>query len=206
LKDQLTERVRKMNAYGDPILLEAGYTAKVIAQNARDAMTTEAYSAAVMQICGLMQTPPHKIYALSEVKYSNQESLNDQYANDCLIPIAGNVEERFKVDLLEEGEWADLYPEFDRMPLMAGDTKTMMDVVNKAIQTGLITINEGRERLPLALNPIPGGDVRLVPVNVAMVDANGNILQQAADGQPNNTGERDEDAEERGLRLVADNG
>jgi hypothetical protein len=52
-----------------------------------------------------------------------------------------------------------------------------------------MTINEGRELLPFGLNPLKAGDVRMVPVNMALVDEDGNVVQQAASGQPNNDGE-----------------
>lgn len=189
LKQQLSERVRKMNAYGDPILLEAGYKAKVVAQSAKDAVTAEAYDRQVLRVCGLMRMPPHKIFALQNVKYDNQSAMDAQYANTILLPIARNIGEKLRNSLLTEDEWPTLSPEFDQMALLAGDPGTLMDLLDKGIKDGIVTINEARERLPLGLNPIPGGDVRMVPVNYAMVDRDGNVVQ-AATGQPNNTGEQ----------------
>lgn len=204
LKEQLTDRVRRMNNTGDPILLEAGYKAKVIAQNARDAMTTDAFNAMVMRICGLMQCPPHKIFAYESVKYENMASADNQYANDCLLPLATNIEDKFRNALLdEETEWDTLAFEFDRLPLLAGDPKTLSDILDKAVKNGAIEINEYRERLPLDLNPIDGGDVRYVPVNMAIVDRSGKIIVQAATGQ--NQGQEDPadpGAPKSGLRLV----
>jgi HK97 family phage portal protein len=213
LKQQLAERVRRMRVTNDPILLEAGLKAKQIAVNARDSMTAETFNAQVMRVCGLMQTPPHKIMAYESVKYDNQAAANSAYANDCLIPIADNFEETFRNSLLEEDEWDAYWPEFDRMSLMAGDVKTLMDVIDKAVKSGIVEVNEARERLPLALDPIEGGDVRYVPVNVAVIDRQGNVIQ-AATGQnpgagqgegeetPEESGE-DTEVQERQLRLVA---
>jgi HK97 family phage portal protein len=76
LKQQLAERVRRMRVTNDPILLEAGLKAKQIAVNARDSMTAETFNAQVMRVCGLMQTPPHKIMAYESVKYDNQAAAN----------------------------------------------------------------------------------------------------------------------------------
>lgn len=204
LKKQLTERWRK----GEPILLEAGYKAKVVSQSARDAMTTEAFNSVVSRICTLMHTPPHKIFALESVKYDNAAAADNLYANDCLIPIAKNIEEKFRQALFTEDEWDILWPEFDRMPMIAGDPKTMIEVIDRATKLGLMTVNEGRERLPLSLNPIKGGDVRMVPVAYAMVDSDGNVAQQAATGQIGNDGVTEFPAEPdpaKSLRLVADN-
>ncbi|WP_052764131.1 phage portal protein [Microvirga massiliensis] len=215
LKEQLTERTRKARTHGDPILLEAGLKAKAIAVNARDALTTESYNQMVMRICGLMEVPPHKVHHYGDgSKYDNQAAANNAYANDSLIPIADNIEEKFRNELLPEDEWDDHWPEFDRMSLLAGDPKTLMDVIDKAVKDGLIEVNEARERLPLGLSPLEqGGDVRLVPVNFAIVDRQGNVIQQAATGQNQGTGQggqnEDEDeqraARERSLRLAVNN-
>ena len=184
LKGQLAERVRKMGDFGDPLLLEAGLKAKAVAINSRDAMTTEAYYQQVERVCGLMETPPHKIFHYQNVKYDNQSAANAQYANDCLIPIAKNIETKLRLHLLRGRERVTLYPEFERMALLAGDPSTLMDVIDKAMKSGLLEVNEARDRLPLALSPIEGGDVRYVPVNTATVDRKGNIVMQNATGQP----------------------
>jgi HK97 family phage portal protein len=189
LKAQLSEATRKMRAYGEPILLEAGYKAKIIAQNARESMSIESSNATIMRICALMEVPPHKIFAYESVKYENMSAANEQYANDHLIPIAKNIEEKFRLSLMGDEEIDLLYPWFDRLPFMAGDTKTLMESIDKALGKGLMTINEGRELLPFGLNPLKAGDVRMVPVNMALVDEDGNVVQQAASGQPNNDGE-----------------
>jgi HK97 family phage portal protein len=205
LKQQLTERVKRMADSGDPILLEAGYKAKIIAQNARDAMTAEAYNATVMRMCGLMQVPPHKIFHYDSVKYDNQSAAQNQYANDCLIPIADNIEEKLRFALLRDDEVDDLAPEFDRMPMLAGDPKTLGDLLDQALKNGAIEINEYRERIPLDLNPIEGGDVRYVPVNMAIVGRDGKVIQQAATGQ--NQGQdpaAPKPAPKDALRLVVD--
>jgi HK97 family phage portal protein len=205
LKQQLTEAVRKMNAYGEPILLEAGYKAKIIAQNARDAMTTDAFQKTVVSLCGLLEVPPHKVFAYETVKYDNMAAADNQYANDCLVPMAKNMEEKLRLELLQDDEVDYLFPEFDRMPLLAGDAKTLMEVVDKGMSKGLMTFNEGRERLPLGLNPVKGGDKRMVPVNMALVDEQGEIVAIAANGQPNNDGQTPAPVDaEQATRALAD--
>jgi HK97 family phage portal protein len=207
LKDQLTKRLRNTRQTGDPLLLHAGIKAKNIAINSRDAMTAEAYNATVLRVCGLMQTPPHKIYHYESIKYDNQAAADAQYANDCLIPICVTIEEKLRNGLLPESEWDDTWPEFDRMALMAGDPATLMKVLDAALKVGLIEVNEARVRLPLGLNPLPNGDVRYVPVNMAIIDRQGNVVVQAATGQNAGTGENGgTQPSERGLRLAVDNG
>jgi HK97 family phage portal protein len=206
LKQQLAEAARKMRATGEPILLEAGLKAKPVAVNSKDSEMTAAYNQQVLAICRLMEVPPHKIYHYESIKYDNQAAADNQYANDCLVPIAKNIEEKFRNELLADNEQDDLWPEFDRQAMVAGDPKTLSEVLDKAIKNGAIEINEYRALLPLGLNPIDGGDVRYVPVNMAIVDRSGEIIQQAATGQPNNDGKTEVKPEPaRSLRLVSEN-
>jgi HK97 family phage portal protein len=189
LKNQLNDAVRKMANSGDPILLEAGYKAKIIAQNARDAMTIEAYNAMVSRVCGLMRLPAHKIGAMENVKYENLSAMNADYANSILVPIANLVRDRMRLSLLSRAELTEYSPEFDQLALMAGDPATLMDLLDKGLKDGVVSINEARVRLPLGLQPIKGGDVRLIPTNFAIVDEEGDLVMQAAEGQMGNTGQ-----------------
>lgn len=189
LKDQLTERWRRARAYGDPILLEAGLKAKPIAINSRDATTTETFNQQVSRICGLMMVPPHKIFHYESVKYDNQASADAQYANDCLVPIAVNIEEKLRNALLDEDtEWENFWPEFDREMMLAGDIKSLTERVKTASGLGVMRVDESRQRL--GLNPLggEGGKNRLVPVNTAQVDDSGEVVNQPAIAQPNNFG------------------
>jgi HK97 family phage portal protein len=203
LRQQLADATRKMRATGDPILLEAGLKAKPIAANSKDSEMAQAYNQQVLAICRLMQIPPHKIYHYESIKYDNQAAADAQYANDCLVPVAKDIEEALRNELLTEDEWDTMWPEFDRQQMLTGDPKTLSDVLDKAVKNGAIEINEYRALLPLGLNPIEGGDVRYVPVNMAIVDRDGKVIQQAATGQPNNDGKTEVPPDpERSLRLV----
>lgn len=211
LKDQLTQRVRKNRRNGEPLLLEAGLKAKSVAVNSKDSLTVETYNAMVLRICGLMRVSPHKIMHLESQKYDNQAHANDAYANTSLIPVAEEIEECFRLSVLEDSDWGRLYPEFDRMALMATDAASLTKILDTFVKNGVMELNEARDKLPLGLNPLPNGDVRYVPVNVAVIDRDGNVVQQAAEGQNQGAGQGDGDnpseendeTQERRLRLVA---
>ncbi|MCR5875160.1 phage portal protein [Phenylobacterium sp. J426] len=198
LKDQLAERTRKLRTRGDPILLEAGLKAKSVAMNSDQALTTGAFNQQVLRVCGLMEVPPSKIYALESIKYDNQAALNLQYAADCLIPITRNIAEKFRNELLPRKEWGTYWPEHDETELLQGDPASMAKLVDSGLKNGALEINEARVRY-YGVNPIPGGDVRMVPVNMALVDRDGRVIQ-AATGQAapdqNEPEEPDEEAPE----------
>ena len=211
LKRQLAEKTRKMNEEDEAVLLEGGLKAKPISVNPRDALTTEAYNQQVSRICGLMEVPPHKIFQYESVKYDNQSAANAQYANDSLIPIAKNIEDKFRLQLLDDGDVEDVFPEFDRMAILAGDPKTLMDILGAALDRGVVTKNEARERIPIGLSRVKGGDVFNVPVNMAQVDLNGNVTQPATGQLPAGpapaaaVGDPAKDEPAKHLRLAASN-
>jgi HK97 family phage portal protein len=197
LKQQLREATAKMNRQGDAILLEAGLTAKPIGANPKDALAPEAYKSMVQRICALMDMPPHKIYQLDPVKYNNQAQMDATYASSVLEPVAQNIEHHFRLDVLPEDEQDELFPEFDRMGLLAGDPESLMKVMKDAMLLGGMTHNEMRDRLPLALGPIEGGDTRMVPVNVRLVDENGEeVMKPETPAAPNPNAPNDQQAQD----------
>jgi hypothetical protein len=115
--------------------------------------------------------------------------MNADYANSILVPIANLVRDRMRLSLLSRAELTEYSPEFDQLALMAGDPATLMDLLDKGLKDGVVSINEARVRLPLGLQPIKGGDVRLIPTNFAIVDEEGDLVMQAAEGQMGNTGQ-----------------
>ncbi|WP_043353651.1 phage portal protein [Methylobacterium sp. B1] len=183
LQQQLTDKIRKASANGDPILLEAGLEAKVIALNARDGQTTESFNQQVMRICGLMNMPPHKIFALEAVAYNNMAAMNRQYYSDCLHPTAHGIQEKFRNALFPIDDWPVFSPQFDQVALMATDLEALTKLVDTAMKDGLMTFDEAREVLPFRLNPLAGGgDQRMVPVNMSLIAADGTVVQ-AGTGQ-----------------------
>lgn len=196
--NRLKTQLREAWDRGKPLLLEAGLSAKVLGSNARDNLTEDSFKRAVVQICMFMEVPPHIIYAYDTVKYDNQSHADVQYAAKSLIPVADNIEEQFRNSLFTEDELDELWPEFDRRRMTAADVKSTLERVKLGTGLGVMMRNEAREEL--GLNPVDGGDVFLQPVNTAQVDEDGNVISQAAEGQPPNEGGND-----AGPRLAVDN-
>lgn len=211
LKEQLTVRTRKAARTGDPILLEAGLKAKAIALNAKDSSTTESFTQQVMRVCGLMQTPPHKIFALEAVAYNNMSAMDRMYANDCLFPIAVNIEAKFRNATLDEAEWPTFAPQFDRAAMMANDPETLEKLLKTGMGSGLMSFDEGREIMPFRLNPLAkGGDQRTVPVNMSLIAADGTVVQAGVGQNATQPGagedeSPDNNADKAGPRLVINN-
>lgn len=208
LKDQLREAAHRATSSGEAILLEAGLTAKPVAINSVDAQSKDSFTQAVMRICGLMDVPPHRIYALEAVAYNNMSAMNRQYVNDCLMPLAVNIETKFRNHSLPEEQWPIYSLQFDRSALMSNDPDTLEKLVKAGMSSGLMTFDEGREVMPFRLNPLKkGGDQRTVPVNMSLIDANGEVVHAATGQNPTQPGagegeSPDNNAGKAGPRLV----
>lgn len=207
LKEQLREAARRASNSSEAILLEDGLTAKPLSLNSKDAATTESFTQQVMRICGLMDVPPHRIYALEAVAYNNMAAMNRQYVNDCLMPLATNLEAKLRNHSLPERDWPRYSLQFDRSALMSNDPETLEKLVKVGMTSGLMTFDEGREVMPFRLNPLKkGGDQRTVPVNMALIDANGVIVQAASGQNPTQPAPTEDESPDnnadKGLRLV----
>ncbi|WCS27798.1 phage portal protein [Methylobacterium sp. NMS14P] len=208
LKQQLTERTRRAVANGDPILLEAGLEAKSIAINAVQAESKDSFNQQIMRVCGLMNCPPHKIFALEAVAYNNMSAMNRQYYSDCLHPLAHGIQENFRLSLFTRKEWPIFGPQFDQVALMATDLEALSKLVDMGMKDGLMTFDEGREVLPFRLNPLPaGGDQRMVPVNMSLIGPDGQVIHAGTGQKPTNPGagegeSPDNNAGKAGPRLV----
>lgn len=212
MKEQLREAARRAANFGEAILLEEGITAKPLGINSKDAATTESFTQQVMRMCGLMDVPPHRIYALEAVAYNNMTAMNRQYVNDCLVPLANNIEIKFRNHSLPERDWPTYSLQFDRSALMSNDPDTLEKLIKVGMSTGIMEIDEAREVMPFRLNPLgKGGQVRTVPVNMAIFDREGNVVHAASGQNPTQPGagedeSPDNNAGKAGPRLVHDAG
>jgi HK97 family phage portal protein len=210
LKEQLREAARRASNMGEAILLEEGMTAKTIAINAQQAESTSSFTQQAMRVCGLMDVPPHRLSLLESVAYNNLSAMNRQYVNDSLMPLAKNIEVKFRNHSLPQREWPSLATQFDRSELMSNDPETVEKLLKTGVGLALISVDEGREILPFRLNPVKNGGDRFVPVNMAII-RDGEIVSQAAEGQnptnvPAGAEESDDNNADKGLRLVSSNG
>jgi HK97 family phage portal protein len=218
-KGQLKKLLQRRMNIDDPILLEDGITYKEMAMKATEAEMIKALDKHIEMVCKLWRMPPHKAMHLTAVKYENLTAMENMYVRDTLIPICRLIEDRMERTLLTREERLEYRLEFDRDELKIIDEKVENDRAQKAAQSGLITINEWRDGQ--GYNPASWGNVRIIPVNTALIDEKNEVVATGAVAQeePENNG--DDDAgdgegtepkenksanDDRRLRLVASAG
>lgn len=85
------------------------------------------------------------------------------YYNDAIMPIIRMIEEEVALKVPSVDEIGNRYLKFEVDSILRAAPETKINVLAKAIDKGLMTINEGRNKMELA--PIAGGDQTLVMAN-----------------------------------------
>lgn len=118
------------------------------------------------EIAAMWRIPPHMVGDTTRLSNNNAEQQNLSFVTDTLRPFLCRIEsEVVRKCIPRQGRNANRhYVEFDVSERLRGDFKSTMDGINVGRQSGVLTINDGREQL--GMNPVgPEGDVCIVPVN-----------------------------------------
>jgi len=170
LKNSLSEGFSGENSF-KAMILPPGMKATVLGLTNKDSQLIESAAASRLEICAAWRVPPHKIGDLSRGTFSNIEQQNIEFATDCMRPRIVRAERRLDRDIVGalqafESAPGDYYVTFNMNELYRGDMKSRYDAYQVALQTWMVR-NEARANE--GLNPIPGLDEPLVPVNMETV-------------------------------------
>ena len=124
------------------------------------------------------RVPPHKIQHLARSTNNNIEHQGIEYGQDTILPWVVRVEQELNRKLLSKSDARTMYFSLLMDVIYRADTTTRYNSYAQAITNGIMSPNEARAKENL--NPYPGGDAFLVPMNMATVQADGTI-------KPNNT-------------------
>lgn len=156
---------------GKMAVLEPGMKYHEVGFNNKDSQFIEASGMSVIECARMFRVPPHKVQDLSRASLNNIEQQNIEYATDCIQARCARWESSIKTQLLGEG--SGLMVEIDINALMRGDMAARGVYINTGIINGSLLRNEAREME--GRNPIEGLDKPLVPLNMATIDADGEI-------------------------------
>ena len=145
-------------------VLEEGMDISTLSMNAVDAQFVEQRRFSTIEIARIFRVPPTKLMVMDRATYSNVEQENLAYITDSLMPIFERWESSMTRWLISDRERGKLVFEFDIERLMRGDSKARFDSYAAARQWGIYTSNEARRKE--GLNPVPGGDMLLQPLNM----------------------------------------
>jgi len=155
-------------------ILEEGMSYQAVGITNKDSQLLEARQFSRGDIASLFRVPPHKIGDLSRATFSNIEQQNIEFATDCIRPRCVRLERKINCDLMEPlnfGSEDEYFAEFTMDALMRGDLKSRYEAYSTGIQAGFMLRSEARTNENM--NPVPGLDKPLMPLNLSVVNEDG---------------------------------
>ena len=147
------------------IILEEGMKYAPLSIDPARSQLTGTLQYIVEEVARLFRCPPHKIMHLARSTFSNIESQNIEYVQDCLMSWAVRWEQEIKRKLLTGRGDKGLYAKLNLTSLLRGDSAARSTFYREQFNIGALSINEIRELEDR--NPIgPEGDVHYVPLNM----------------------------------------
>lgn len=219
LRSQFRILMDRFRAGTEPVVLEGGLTFNAISSKPQEIELVKQFTSQVEEMCRLLRVPPHKVFQMDGAKYENLETQEKMYVGDTLVPICERFEERYARVLLSRKDRLKYFFQHDREEMTLRDTQRETERVIRAVERGVIEIDEARAKL--GWNPLPDGQgqVRLIPANMSVVDRSGKVVLQGSnapdkgDGKGGDektdgadaTDESKTEAGKKSLRLISSN-
>jgi HK97 family phage portal protein len=163
---------------GKTAILESGVQFKPLQLTSTDAQYLELRRFTVLEIARLLNVPPVLIGDMEHSTLSNAEHLAQQFLDRTITPIVEMAEDQLeRVLLTDEERDGGFAIEFDASNFVRADIAARFASLKTAIESGLMTTNEARDRE--GLPPIAGGDTPARSVQVVPLNSDG-----AAPAQP----------------------
>jgi len=146
-----------------PIILEHGAKFNRLAIPPNEAQFLETREFSVEDICRWFRVPPQKVQYFKRAQgWSTLDAQNTDYVTDTLLTWLVRWEQEIKRKLFAKK--SDYYAEHLLTALLRGDMKTRAAFYRMQFMNGAMSVND--IRAAENQNPVDGGDVYFVPVNM----------------------------------------
>jgi HK97 family phage portal protein len=171
------EKANGGDSQGRTAVLPNGWSWTAIGISPQEAQFLETLGFTRTQICGIFRVPPHMIGDTSRLSNGNHESIALEYATFTLRPWMVRIEAEIQRKLMPSfGRKANkLSVAYDIYPIIRGDFASQMNGFATGKQWTFYTTNEIRAKL--GENPVEGGDVFYVPLNMVPIGKDGLPVQ-----------------------------
>lgn len=202
LSDTAYERLRKSwtdaheglsNAHRLKIL-EEGLDYQAIGVPLNEAQFLETRKFQVVEVARWFRIPPHMIGDLERATFSNIEHQSIDFVVHTLRPWLVRSEQALMRDLLTPEEQRTYFVEYLVDGLLRGDIASRYQAYSIGRQNGWLSANDIRQFENM--NPIVGGEVYLLPLNMVSADQVQGGSNQKAAGRSQRTETRADDADE----------
>jgi HK97 family phage portal protein len=165
------------------MLLEDGMKLEKIGIPPNDSQFLESRQHQVPEIARWFNLPPHKLKDLTKSSFNNIEQEQLSYVIDSLLPWAVRLEQSYDMQLLTENDQKQgLYFKHVFEGMLRGSSADRAEFYRKMFGIGAMTINEIREKEDM--NPVDGGDIHLVPLNMTTLENAGKEPEKVTPVEP----------------------
>lgn len=180
-------------------VLEEGMGLETIGIPPEEAQFLQTRQFTKREIAAFYRVPPQMIGDMETATYASAEQFSRDFVVFSLGEWLKRWEEQIALRLLVGDESRTLLPQFVRDALIITQTGERFAAYATAIQSGVLTPNEAREKENL--NPMPGGDALLLPLNMVKADSVDGEMGSQGDGEADSQAESQDD-EPRAVSLV----
>jgi len=199
LREALTATYSGLGKSHRLMLLEEGMKAHAVTINPEDSQFLESRQFQIPEIARWFNLPPHKLKDLTRSSFNNIESEQRSFYADSLLPWLIRLEQHYNMQLLTPYD-RDLsgrgryYFKHNAEGILRADAAGRGQFYKEMFNIGALSINEIRALEEM--DPIPGGDIHLVPLNMTSLENAGkppepkqlpdipDLEQDEAGGQP----------------------
>jgi HK97 family phage portal protein len=176
LKESLVAAYSGLGKSHRLMLLEEGMKLEKLGIPPNDSQFLESRQHQITEIARWFNLPPHKLKDLSKSSFNNIESEQRSFVSDSLLPWSVLLEQSFNMQLLTPAEFRlGYYTKHIFEGLLRGNSAERADFYSKMLDRGVFNINEVRALEDL--NPVEGGDIHLVPLNMTTLENAGKPIE-----------------------------
>lgn len=155
------------------MLLEEGMKAEKLMLNPNDSQFLESRQFQIPEVARWFNLPPHKLKDLTKSSFNNIEQEQISFVTDSILPWLVTLEQNYSMQLLSRGDKAlygggRYYFKHVVEGLLRGDAESRATFYGAMLDRGVYSINEVRELEDK--DPVPGGDIHLVPLNMTTLE------------------------------------
>lgn len=166
-------------------ILEEGISPEVVGIPPEEAQFLQTRQYQVQEIARLYGVPLHMLAVGETATYASAEQEAINFRQLTMLPWASRDEDRLEADLLTKAERdAGYYIEYLLDGIERATIETRAQAYSTLIQNGMMTPNEGRAKENM--DPLPGGDVLLMPLNMQMIGADGEMIGMTGQSEQQN--------------------
>jgi HK97 family phage portal protein len=148
LRDDVNTLYAGPDNAGRPLFLPPGLDMQAVGHTAVEAALIDQRKVAREEVCAVYQIPPPMLGILDRATFSNIEVQREMAYTDSLAPPLVLIEQIINAQLIRAlRREDDVYVEFDFAGVLRGDRLKEIQAIREAINTGVLTPNEGRSAL-----------------------------------------------------------